>query len=115
MHGSGLDEKDLILFYRNMTQKSHDGFVLKSFFHFFFGRILGKTVDNLGTLRGIENIPHFRFTQRTVLVFPRILIIGMNLNGEVFFRINQLDQNRQLSVFVCIAAEHLGMFGQNLG
>ena len=109
---SGLYKVNLILLNRNSAKKIRQRFVPDGFFHFFPACISRKAIDYFAAGCRVENIPHFRFTQRSVLICRSICIVRMNLNGKVILCIDQFDQNRKFTAVIRIASKHLGIFFQ---
>ena len=55
--------------------------------------------DNVCTLVAVQNIPAFTFSQRTILMEPRVVIIRMNLNAQIFPGVDNFHQQRELISF----------------
>lgn len=52
-----------------------------------------KSIYQSSTRLRMQNIPHFSLSKLTFIFF-RISIVRMHLNGKIFLRINQFNQDR---------------------
>ena len=52
-----------------------------------------ETIDQLGVRLCVQHIPHLGFAQLAVFMEPCVIVSGMDLNGQVFFRVNELNED----------------------
>lgn len=62
------------------------------------------TVEQLSIRFGINNIPHFGFTQLP-FVFQGIGIIWMHLYGQIVFGINEFNHNREVLAVLAFGSQ----------
>ena len=60
-----------------------------------------------------KNIPKLCFAELAVLVDGCIIIIRVNLNGEIFLRVYQFYQNRQSCTLFMMGTQQLRMLLKN--
>ena len=114
MDRTRLNKKQIILSDRNLLQIIHKCPICNSLSHLPFGAVTLQTIHQLCISAGIQHIPHFRFSQLSLLVLPCILIRRMHLNGEIPFCINKFNQNRKLRHSSVTLSQILWVISQHL-
>ena len=75
------------------------------------GNIARKAAVEKGVRLGGEDVPHLRFAVLP-LVRAGVGVIGMDLNGEIFRRIDELDEHRKLREFPPVLPQRPGVRGE---
>ena len=94
MDGTGFNVEQIVLLHRHLLQIFLHRAVLNAPAQLLLRHIMIQTVYQLRVLFRIEHIPHLRLTELPVFMLTGIRIGGMYLDGQIFFRIDQLDENR---------------------
>jgi len=96
MQTSRIDLEKISFFHICHTDKFIPPSLTDHLFQFFF--ILCIVADNnFCTRLTVQHIPALGFPQRTIFMFGCICIIGMYLNTQIIFRINDFNQKRKLA------------------
>ena len=106
MKRSCLDKKHIALVDFNFIYDLKKRIVFNSLFELLGADFTVKTVYKLCSVITVKDIPTFRlsvFTLNTHCVF----IVGVHLNGKVFFCVYQLYENREKVEFFTILAENV--------
>ena len=113
MYGTGQNIKYIPGRYGYTVEYMRNTSVLGTSQKFFLCDLLGKAQINAGLGLTIHNVPHLSFPTLTK-VWPRGLVGGMHLNGEIFLGINQFNENWERPPEAILAPEmspvHLPQF-----
>ena len=115
MDTSGREVEDIAGFYGMVCQDLRDGAVLHTFLIFVGGDRLVETGIEVGSFIRLDDIPHLGFTPLTMLAQGH-LVVGMHLNAQVVFCINELDKQRELALISLVhgfSEDCFGVFGHD--
>ena len=113
MHRSGWNQERIVLGNGNALQIRFQCSLCQRLPQPFRCHGVPESIDQTGIRLCFQHIPHFRFSVLSVFILLCIGIIRMHLHGQVFFRINQLDENRKFSLWVGICSQIFRMFLQH--
>ena len=108
MEGAGGDEEAVALVHRHGVQHVGQGVILNAAFKLLLADLMGEAVVEGGTRLCFQHIPHLGLAV-LVLVLQSVFIGGVHLNGQVFFGINELCQNGELTELFAVGAKAAGM------
>lgn len=103
---AGGNEEHVTLVHRRSVQHLGEGVVLDPALKFLTTDLVIKPVIEERARLTVENIPHFRLAV-LVLVFERVLVGRMDLNGQVALCVNQLGEDGKILEFPAILAQNL--------
>ena len=59
------------------------------------GGLLLQPIDDLGAVVGLQDIPRLGFAETAVLMLSGVLVVGVDLHGELILRVDELGEQRE--------------------
>ena len=106
MNCAGLDEENVTLLYFHRVQNLEKRVVFDTLCELFLADLTVEAVVKVSAFLAVYHIPHLGFSV-LMLVFQRIGIVRMHLNGQVILRIDKFDQHRKLVKTAAVGSKHL--------
>lgn len=115
MYDSGLDQKHIIAMDWDLLEEGIGISICKRLTEYSLVHALVESIYDSCIRTGIQHIPKLCLAKLSLLIHPCPLVIGVDLYGQVFPRINQLDEYREAIPVCWMSSKILGMESDDFG
>ena len=104
MQRAGRNKEAVTLVHRHGVQHLGQGVILDALLKLRLGDFMVKAIVQEGTRLTVQHIPHFGLAV-LMLVFQRVLVGGVYLNGQIVLCVNELCQDWELFKLLAVGAK----------